>query len=73
MHSPRDTESLVFRPRTVGALDMGGASMQVAMEIATNLQLERMSEKDKSQVAEINLGCDKHDTEHTYRVLVTTS
>ena len=51
---------------------MGGASMQLAMEITTNLQLEGMSEKDKSQVAEINLGCMEHDTEHTYRVFVTT-
>ena len=72
VHSTRDTESLVFRPRTVGALDMGGASMQLAMEITTNLQLEGMTEKDKSQVAEINLGCLEHDTEHTYRVFVTT-
>jgi len=69
--SARDS-GLVFRPRTVGALDMGGASMQIAMEITTNLQLEGMSEKDKSQVAEINLGCLEHDTEHTYRVFVTT-
>jgi len=68
----RDNEGLVFRPRTVGALDMGGASMQVAMEITTNLQLEGMTDKDKSQVAEINLGCQEHDTEHTYRVFVTT-
>ena len=68
----RDQESLVFRPRTVGALDMGGASMQAAMEITTNLQLEGMTDKDKSQVAEINLGCKEHDTEHTYRIFVTT-
>merc|ERR550517_1121095 len=67
-----NSENLVFRPRTVGALDMGGASMQAAMEITTNLQLEGMTEKDKSQVAEINLGCQEHDTEHTYRVFVTT-
>ena len=46
----RDSESLVFRPRTVGALDMGGASMQAAMEITTNLQLEGMTDKDKAQV-----------------------
>ena len=72
VHSARETDSLVFRPRTVGALDMGGASMQLAMEITTNLQLEGMSEKDKAQVAEINLGCMEHDTEHTYRVFVTT-
>jgi len=70
--SNRDSDSLVFRPRTVGALDMGGASMQIALEITTNLQLEGMSEKDKSQVAEINLGCQEHDTEHTYRIFVTT-
>jgi len=68
----RDSEGLVFRPRTVGALDMGGASMQVALEITTNLQLEGMTDKDKSQVAEINLGCQEHDMEHTYRIFVTT-
>lgn len=27
---------------------------------------------EKSQVAEINLGCKDHDTEHTYRIFVTT-
>jgi len=72
LNSTRDTENLVFRPRTVGALDMGGASMQVAMEITTNLQMEGMVEKDKDQVADINLGCMEHDTKHTYRVFVTT-
>jgi len=71
-HSSSPGSELVFRPRTVGALDMGGASMQLAMEITTNLQLEGMPEKDKAQVAEINLGCLEHDTEHTYRVFVTT-
>lgn len=65
-------ENMVLRPRTVGAIDMGGASLQVAMEITTNLQLEGMSEKDKSQVVEINLGCTEHDTEHTYRLFVMT-
>ena len=46
---------------------MGGASMQIATEITSNLQFEAMSEKDKAQVAEINLGCTEHDMEHTYR------
>jgi len=65
-------DNLVLRPRTVGALDMGGASMQVAMEITTGLQMEGMSEKDRSQVTEINIGCVEHDTEHSYRLFVTT-
>jgi len=65
-------EKLVLRPRTVGALDMGGASMQVAMEITTDLQLEGMSEKDKTQIAEVNLGCTEHDLDHKYRVFVST-
>ena len=34
---------LVFRPRTVGAIDMGGASMQIAMEITTDMQMEGMT------------------------------
>ncbi|XP_023347049.1 ectonucleoside triphosphate diphosphohydrolase 7, partial [Eurytemora carolleeae] len=63
---------MVLRPRTVGALDMGGASMQIALEITTNLQLEEMQEKDKNQIVEINLGCTDHDVEHTYRVFVST-
>jgi len=70
--SKREGENIVFRPRTVGALDMGGASMQLATEITSNLQLDSMNDRDKSQVAEINLGCTEHDTEHTYRIFVTT-
>ncbi len=36
-------DKLVLRPRTVGALDMGGASMQVAMEVTSDLQMESMT------------------------------
>jgi len=68
----RGGQEMVLRPRTVGALDMGGASLQVAMEITTNLQLEGMKEEDKSQVVEINLGSTSPDPEHTYRLFVTT-
>jgi len=65
-------DEMVLRPRTVGALDMGGASLQIAMEITTDLQLQGMSESDKSQIVDINLGCADHDIEHRYRVFVNT-
>ena len=35
-----DNKSFYIRPKTVGALDMGGASMQVAMEVTSDLSLE---------------------------------
>jgi len=38
----REGGNLVLRPRTVGALDMGGASMQIAMEITSPLQMRGM-------------------------------
>ena len=63
---------LVFRPRTVGAIDMGGASMQIAMEITSKMQLEGLTEQEKGHVAEVNLGCTDHDTEHTYKIFVKT-
>ncbi len=62
----------LFRPKTVGALDMGGASMQIAMEVTSDLSLQGFSDKDKSQVVEVNLGCRDHDTSHRYRLFVTT-
>lgn len=67
-----EDDNLILRPRTVGAIDMGGASMQIAMEITSTLQLEGLSDHEKNQVVEINLGCKDHDVEHTYRVFVTT-
>jgi len=28
--------------------------------------------KERAEMVEINLGCKEHDTEHTYRLFVTT-
>jgi hypothetical protein len=38
------------RPRTVGAIDMGGASMQFAMEITSGQQLERISVRGRLHI-----------------------
>ena len=35
-------------------------------------QIEGMTDKEKTQLTEINLGCKDHDTEHTYKLFVTT-
>ena len=67
-----DNRDVYLRPRTVGAIDMGGASMQIAMEVTSDLSLQGFSEKDKSQVVEVNLGCRDRDSKHRYRIFVTT-
>ncbi|XP_050839021.1 ectonucleoside triphosphate diphosphohydrolase 4 isoform X2 [Serinus canaria] len=56
----------VFRKRTVGILDMGGVSTQIAYEVPPS------EEVAKSLLAEVNLGCDAHQTEHVYRLYVAT-
>lgn len=56
----------IFRKRTVGILDMGGVSTQIAYEVPQS------EEVAKSLLAEVNLGCDAHQTEHVYRVYVAT-
>lgn len=60
------------RPKTVGAMDMGGASMQIALEVTSDLKLGGFSQKEKEQVVEINLGCRDFDSVHRYRIFVTT-
>ncbi|XP_032869979.1 ectonucleoside triphosphate diphosphohydrolase 4 isoform X2 [Amblyraja radiata] len=61
-----ETQAAVVRKRTTGVLDMGGVSTQIAYEVP------KTEEVAKNLLAEFNLGCDAHHTDHVYRVYVTT-
>ncbi|XP_051496873.1 ectonucleoside triphosphate diphosphohydrolase 4-like isoform X1 [Apus apus] len=64
----------VFRKRTVGILDMGGVSTQIAYEVPKTVSFASSQQEEvaKNLLAEFNLGCDAHQTEHVYRVYVAT-
>ncbi|XP_053125418.1 ectonucleoside triphosphate diphosphohydrolase 4 isoform X2 [Hemicordylus capensis] len=67
VHIPgSENQEAIVRKRTVGILDMGGVSTQIAYEVP------KTEEVAKNLLAEFNLGCDAHQTEHVYRVYVAT-
>lgn len=70
--SKRDSSAEGSGPRTVGAIDMGGASLQIAMEISSDHLLESLSTTDKNHIDSLNLGTQSSDADHTYKVFVTT-
>ncbi|EPY78639.1 ectonucleoside triphosphate diphosphohydrolase 4 [Camelus ferus] len=61
-----ESSKAILRKRTAGILDMGGVSTQIAYEVP------KTEEVAKNLLAEFNLGCDVHQTEHVYRVYVAT-
>ncbi|XP_030319839.1 ectonucleoside triphosphate diphosphohydrolase 4 isoform X2 [Calypte anna] len=75
VHVPgSENREVILRKRTVGILDMGGVSTQIAYEVPKTVSFASSQQEEvaKNLLAEFNLGCDAHQTEHVYRVYVAT-
>ncbi|XP_006140733.1 ectonucleoside triphosphate diphosphohydrolase 4 isoform X1 [Tupaia chinensis] len=69
-----ESSEAIIRKRTAGILDMGGVSTQIAYEVPKTVSFATSQQEEiaKNLLAEFNLGCDVHRTEHVYRVYVAT-
>ncbi|ESO07724.1 hypothetical protein HELRODRAFT_191021 [Helobdella robusta] len=59
-----------IRKRTVGMLDLGGASLQMTFEIPQTHSY--IDSKIKEHVVEFNLGCTSSDSSHIYKIYSRT-